>query len=64
MNAEGKELHITCSLGVAFTDTPSGISVAALVQAADQALYFAKQIGRNCVKVAPLPVIVLAEVEG
>jgi two-component system chemotaxis family response regulator WspR len=64
MNAEGKELHITCSLGVAFTDPPNGTSVAALVQAADEALYLAKQAGRNCVKAAPLPVLVLAEVEG
>ena len=43
MNAEGNELHITCSLGVAFTDTPNGIGVAALVYAADEALYRAKQ---------------------
>jgi two-component system chemotaxis family response regulator WspR len=56
MSAEGKELHVTCSLGVAFTDAPNGMSMAALVQAADEALYLAKQSGRNCVKVAPLPV--------
>ncbi len=61
VNAEGKELHITCSLGVAFTGTPNGISVAALVHAADEALYLAKQTGRNCVQVAQLPAIVLTE---
>jgi hypothetical protein len=33
------------------------------VQAADDALYLAKQAGRNCVKVAPLPTMVLANVE-
>jgi len=53
MDVEGKELQITCSLGVAFTDTPNGTTVAALVQAADEALYLAKQTGRNCVQVAP-----------
>jgi two-component system, chemotaxis family, response regulator WspR len=55
MTFEGKELRITCSLGVAITDTPSEISVAELVQVADEALYLAKQAGRNCVRVAPLP---------
>jgi two-component system cell cycle response regulator len=55
MHAEGNELHITCSLGVALTDTPNGIGVAALVHAADEALYRAKQAGRNCVQLAPLP---------
>jgi diguanylate cyclase (GGDEF)-like protein len=53
MIAEGKELNITCSLGVAFTDTSNRTSVAVLVQAADEALYSAKQAGRNCIKVAP-----------
>jgi two-component system chemotaxis family response regulator WspR len=55
MSAEGRELHITCSFGVAFTDTPNEIGVAALVQAADQALYLAKQTGRNCVRFSPTP---------
>jgi two-component system chemotaxis family response regulator WspR len=64
MNVEGKELHITCSLGVAFTDTPNKTSVAALVQAADEALYLAKQTGRNCVQVAPLPAMVSGEIQG
>jgi two-component system chemotaxis family response regulator WspR len=63
MNAEGNGLHITCSLGVVFTDTPNGIGVKALVQAADEALYRAKQAGRNCVQLAPFPAIVSAEIE-
>jgi two-component system cell cycle response regulator len=53
MIVKGKELNITCSLGVAFTDTSNGTRVAVLVQAADEALYSAKQAGRNCIKVAP-----------
>ena len=61
MNAEGKELHVTCSFGVAFTDTPNRTTVGALVHAADEALYLAKQAGRNCVQVAPLPATILAE---
>jgi two-component system chemotaxis family response regulator WspR len=61
MNAGGKELHVTCSLGVAFADTPNGIGVAALVQAADEALYRAKQAGRNCVQVAPPPAAALTK---
>jgi two-component system chemotaxis family response regulator WspR len=53
IDPERQELHVSCSLGLAFTDEPDGISVAALVQAADEALYLAKQGGRNCVEVAP-----------
>jgi two-component system chemotaxis family response regulator WspR len=64
MNADGNGLHVTCSLGVAFTGDPNGIGVAALVHAADEALYRAKQAGRNCVRTAPLPATVLAEIEG
>jgi GGDEF domain-containing protein len=58
MSAEGRELKITCSLGVAFSDAPNRIDVASLVHAADEALYCAKQAGRNCVQVAPLPAVV------
>jgi len=47
MKVEGRELQISCSLGVAFTDDPGQVSVAALVQSADEALYRAKQGGRN-----------------
>jgi two-component system chemotaxis family response regulator WspR len=61
IDAEGKELHVTCSFGVAFTDTPNRTTVGALVHAADEALYLAKQAGRNCVQVAPLPATILAE---
>ncbi len=64
MNAEGAGLHITCSLGVASTGAPNGTGVAALVQAADEALYRAKQARRNCVQLAPAPAIVSAEIEG
>jgi two-component system, chemotaxis family, response regulator WspR len=58
MSAEGRDLSITCSLGVAFSDAPNRIDVAALVNAADEALYRAKQAGRNCVRVAPSPAVV------
>jgi len=57
VNVDGKELHITCSLGVASIDTANLITVEALVHAADEALYLAKEKGRNCVQVAPLPVL-------
>jgi two-component system chemotaxis family response regulator WspR len=55
MEAEGKTLHVTCSFGVAIAPTPNGISGAELLQAADEALYLAKQAGRNCVKLATVP---------
>jgi two-component system chemotaxis family response regulator WspR len=51
---EGKELHITCSFGIAFTETPRDANLTALVRAADRALYLAKQNGRNCVQIAPV----------
>jgi two-component system chemotaxis family response regulator WspR len=57
VTAEGKELHITCSFGVAFTDMPGQSDVNALVRSADEALYQAKQNGRNRVQLAPLSTI-------
>jgi diguanylate cyclase (GGDEF)-like protein len=44
--------HVTISLGAAATIPTRGASPAGLVTAADQALYHAKQAGRNQVKVA------------
>ena len=55
VDALGQELHVTCSFGVAFTDTPGESNVAALVHAADGALYLAKQNGRNRVELATEP---------
>jgi diguanylate cyclase (GGDEF)-like protein len=49
---EGKRLPITTSLGVAALD-PSMESAAALLKAADMALYQAKQAGRNRVALHP-----------
>jgi two-component system, chemotaxis family, response regulator WspR len=60
MTVEGKELDVTCSFGIACTDTSKGDTVGALVHAADEALYLAKQAGRNCVQVS-LPTVLLTE---
>jgi two-component system chemotaxis family response regulator WspR len=59
MNIEGRELPVTCSLGVACASA-SNSDLAALVRAADGALYRAKQEGRNCIRVAAFPEIDLA----
>jgi two-component system chemotaxis family response regulator WspR len=64
IEAEGETLHITCSLGVAIADTSNRIGIASLVRAADEALYLAKQTGRNCVKLGTLPVSALTKIEG
>jgi two-component system chemotaxis family response regulator WspR len=63
MEAEGKALHVTCSFGVAIAPDPHGISGAELLQAADEALYLAKQAGRNCVRLATVPASV-SKIEG
>jgi diguanylate cyclase (GGDEF)-like protein len=52
LTAGGKEMPITASLGVATADAQTPFANAAqLVKAADLALYHAKAISRNCVKV-------------
>ncbi|HEY2841073.1 MAG TPA: diguanylate cyclase [Pirellulales bacterium] len=43
---QGKTLQVTASLGVA--EAKDGLGVEAVIQGADQALYAAKQNGRNC----------------
>ena len=57
VNVAGKTLDITCSFGVAFTNTPEKSDIEALMRAADEALYVAKQNGRNCVQLAPLSTV-------
>ena len=44
---EGKGLHITTSIGVAWVDSGENIDSDTLVSRADTALYLAKQTGRN-----------------
>jgi two-component system cell cycle response regulator len=48
----GREVTVTASVGAAVSRNGQG-DAAALVQAADQALYRAKAAGRNCVEIAP-----------
>jgi diguanylate cyclase (GGDEF)-like protein len=51
MLADGPEIRITISIGVAaLQNTDSGIE--AVLQRADQALYIAKQAGRDCIRSA------------
>lgn len=45
-------LHCTISIGVAATHTAIGFD--AMIDAADKALYEAKNAGRNCVRIAPM----------
>lgn len=52
---EGVLLPITISIGIAWTD-PEGLSAAALADGADDALYRAKDRGRNCIELQPLAV--------
>ncbi|WP_432799387.1 sensor domain-containing diguanylate cyclase [Poriferisphaera sp. WC338] len=48
---EGKNLHITASIGVAAYDGTFFDKVDKLVKAADQGVYAAKASGRNCVRI-------------
>jgi diguanylate cyclase (GGDEF)-like protein len=48
----GESLHVTVSIGVAELDETC-ISLDALVERADRAMYLAKEDGRNCVKIWP-----------
>jgi diguanylate cyclase (GGDEF)-like protein len=49
--SDGTDVAVTASFGVAVLD-PSATDVAALIDAADAALYEAKRSGKNCVRVA------------
>jgi diguanylate cyclase (GGDEF)-like protein len=51
---KGRTVHTTVSVGVAALDV-SHDSLAALIHDADQALYAAKDAGRNCVRSVPPP---------
>ncbi len=51
---KGQAIRATVSVGVAALDA-SHDSLAALIQDADQALYAAKDAGRNCVRTVPPP---------
>ncbi|MEO9175526.1 MAG: diguanylate cyclase, partial [Gaiellales bacterium] len=50
-SAAGRELTITVSIGAALADAGAGAD--ALIGAADDALYAAKDAGRDCVRAAP-----------
>jgi len=51
-DAEGAAVELTVSVGVASSTDWDGVAAADLVQAADQALYRAKNAGRNRIEVA------------
>ena len=48
LQSDGLDIHVTCSVGVASCIPKPGAGAAALIQAADTALYEAKHAGRNC----------------
>jgi diguanylate cyclase (GGDEF)-like protein len=54
--ADGRPLCATVSIGVAYCDQPA-LDVPEMLAQADQALYFAKENGRNRVEVASLEMI-------
>jgi diguanylate cyclase (GGDEF)-like protein len=49
-DAAGQAIHVTCSIGVAFRPFPSPGDAVNLVSEADEALYRAKELGRNRVE--------------
>ncbi len=54
-----QQTPVTASLGIALTDSENRLSPAELVLQADQALYRAKNAGRNCVEVTVVATIAL-----
>ena len=56
----GEGLTVTASFGLAQT-LPGEVNVEALIERADQALYRAKNDGRNCVRIASEPAAVVAD---
>ena len=44
---DGREHHVTASIGVAVADDRSGADPAVLLRRADEAMYRAKQLGRH-----------------
>jgi diguanylate cyclase (GGDEF)-like protein len=56
----GEALTITASFGLAQT-VPGEVNVQALIARADQALYRAKDDGRNCVRIAAEAAMLVAD---
>jgi diguanylate cyclase (GGDEF)-like protein len=54
---KGTALNVTASFGVATIDQPADMNLDDLVKAADEALYQAKENGRNCVEAISLATI-------
>jgi diguanylate cyclase (GGDEF)-like protein len=58
-DVDGRPVCATVSIGVAHCETPA-LNVTELMAQADQALYFAKERGRNRVELASLEMVVAA----